>query len=77
MPSPNGESFEELRRKRFDLREKLAAAWELQEPLDLIRQIEEDLKRVWTELEAIQLDDLADLEKAAREDRVDQPPARF
>jgi len=42
---------EQLVRKRIELRNRLATAWERREPLDVIRRIEQELSRIWHSLD--------------------------
>jgi hypothetical protein len=46
------ETLGEMYEHRSRLRERLAWAWEMHQPAQLIREIEDDLREVWTRIES-------------------------
>ncbi len=43
-----------LQEERIDLRSQLARAWELREPLDQIKHIEQQIQSIWNQIEAFE-----------------------
>ena len=53
-------TLEELTRRRTELRNRLARAWELRETMEVIQRIEAEIKAVWDAIDAAELADRHD-----------------
>lgn len=61
---------EPLQRRRDQLRNRLALAWEMRLPTEAIHQIEDDLRTVWEQLETARARERGDVNEPHRRSHV-------
>jgi len=50
-------TLQELNRRRTELRNRLARAWELRDTMDVIHRIEGEIKAIWDAIDAAESDE--------------------